>query len=168
LYLRGTKIAWKKVPKYLPNSKNSVKNSLAILLLLCLAGCHDSEKKTEHVIEIELDGRVAMVDGLDTPIDELKIIYGNGGYGIIYPRELYIDGDSVPYSSDILNVHIEENSRIVVERGLKGYHMVMAYFVLVDQKGAKRFFVVITADSTGLIDVEYLERVYMNDPDYWQ
>lgn len=138
------------------------------LMFFSLAGCDDKGESAE-VKAIELDRQLALVNQNDKTSDRLHIVSGNGEYFIVYPKFISFGQQDVAYSKDIFAIHIENGNTIVVERKLLNESQIVSgLFVVADQKGSKRLFVVSEAYTTGLYDFDALETTYLNDANYWQ
>lgn len=146
-------------------------NTLLAIFAFCVAvGC-EKKPETAPPVELALSKQLARMNEI-SPIDKIKITSGNGGYFIVFPKQIYVGGEEggdVDYSQDILHLHIDEDDNIVVECKLLTDQIISGLFLVEDIKGQRRLFAADYPDIVGNVyDFEWLEATYLNDPDYWQ
>lgn len=142
---------------------------LVFTLTFLFAGCSKSEDEETTIYrkEISLSTSGVGVDEITT-IAQIHISSGNGGYKIVYPKEIWMEGQDIPYSDTILAVHIDSTDHIIIERKLLDSSMVEGIFMVTDNKGAQSAFQVRTLHTTGGLDSKEHINAALNNPDYWQ
>jgi len=165
------------------------KISLLVLLLSAmaatLAGCSkdSNEQKIDDPappVELKLSSQWATVDK-SSPVDRhIRIVSGNGGYRIVLPKKIMFatwvyeksrwEHVDVDYSDEILALQIYNDQTVIVERKLLTDQNVAGFFMVTDNKGKKKIFVV-TDTFVGDLPDSYFDDIkdrLLNDPDYWQ
>lgn len=143
-----------------------------MVLSISLTGCQSSDDNNDGtyglIKPIKLSKPMALVDQ-GTTTDMIRIMDGNDNYRIIFPKQIFIDGNYVSYSENALKLFIDSENNIVVERTLLNAQMISGLFLIADKEGEKKLFVVDMLHIAGnLYDFEDLEKKYLNKTDYWQ
>lgn len=139
---------------------------------LLIIGC--DTKSTEDNVSgtdtpIKLNKQLILVDGEKDIAGSINIISGNGNYSIVFPKKINVDGNLVPFSSDVYSISIKDDNIIHAERKLLNKQYVDGLFLVIDSKRGKKLFAIGQAHNVGILyDFDALESRYLNDPDYWQ
>lgn len=168
-----------------------MKNTLLVPLfsMLCVALCScekgepqmQSEPEPEPIKQIELfDDENYICFRTSHNAETLKIVSGNGGYDLVFPKFIYLDAVNgnnidVPYSEyneEIFSLRIDEADNIVIERKSLFDRWIYGVFMVRDSKGARKLFAIdcIPGDSSvaGLpVGVDYLWGHLTEDESYW-
>ena len=158
---------------------------IVLLILTSLASCSKEGvvPKEEPVPPIELDYLKAEVglsrDGFKAR-DTLNILKGSGNYKIIYPKYIQVAmtvGGTGPgiytdvdFSYDFYVIHLEENKIIVELTHLVKEDHLMGYFMVIDDKNAKKVFFVREPDmqgGVGIINWSTWGEALANDDSKW-
>ena len=148
---------------------NQIFISSLFALVLVLAGCtkNSTGGKMEQQKFLTFSPQLIFLDSI-TPVGESRIFHGIGDYRIILPKQME-DHDDEAYSDKLVSARIGADDTIVVERTALTNQILVCYFMVVDSAGAKGLIAVDQANAVGrLVDMEKMERLLLNDPDYWQ
>lgn len=144
---------------------------LVLVLSIPFIGCQSNDDQNDDnysLSPLKLSKQLVRVDQNNSK-DTIHIIDGNGGYKIILPKEIFINGVYVNYPENIFTFYIDDENRIIIERTLLNDQIISGLFLVVDKKDQKRLFVTDMPDILGnLYDFEDLEKQYLNKTDFWQ
>lgn len=152
------------------------KMSVLVLSLLAMAltfsGCGKDKQPGPPPVELELSSQEAPLSWRGSLVCDIRIVSGNGGYRIVFPKQIIVYSglvrETVDYSDEIFALHIERGDHIIVERKLLTNQWVGGYFMVTDSKDQKRIIEVGNDCVFSDPDFEKLESQYCNDPNYWQ
>jgi len=154
-------------------------------LTFALAGCSkNNDKQNDDPVPapdtLKLSSQIVDISYLHPMDNYTYIVSGNGGYKIVFPKQIkvisppyYMPEDSVDvdYSDQILALHFDNQDHIVVELKLLTGQDVLGNFMVADSKGQKRILVVCDMPLGIWYGDDYFKAIesrLLNDPDYWQ
>jgi hypothetical protein len=160
--------------------KTILKSLLCALLLITLSSCSEDLTKPTSSIPIKLDDQQVYLT-LSRNTGEIKIISGDGGYSIVFPKVIlkYEDkgggGVEIPYSEyfeNILSLNLDRDDNIVIERKSRFNEHLEGIFMVKSGNGVKRLFqVTCWANNVGNSGLEgSLDSIsghLLNDESYW-
>jgi len=156
------------------------KMSVLVLSLLAMAltfsGCGKDKQPGPPPVELELSSQEAPLSWRGSLVCDIRIVSGNGGYKIVFPKQITIYSGPGPqtvdyYPGEILALHIEGGDHIIIERKLLTDDWVYGCFMVTDSKDQKRIIEVVNDLEFGYPSKSYFEKLesqYCNDPNYWQ
>lgn len=139
------------------------KTGLLLVSALCalFIGCSEGQqpepkpKPEKPAVPLELEEYTMVVGPWLDNTDALKIVSGNGGYTLVYPK--YLDLYDFPrpetindkprsrvpypdYLDSVVSLHIDESNNIVVEVKINDQVVAMPCFMIKDAKGKRERF----------------------------
>lgn len=100
-------------------------------LTFIVYGCN--KNSIDEINPLKINKQLVLLDK-ETTVGKLHIMTGNGGYTLVFPKQISVDALQVDYSESIVKLSIDNDDNIVIERRLLTDQNVSGLFILKDSK----------------------------------